>query len=45
MDISVTDLRNDIMKPSFSGELDSVVDSVTKKFMISDTTLRSFIPP
>ena len=45
MDISVRDIHNDMIKSSENGVLDSVVDSVTHKFLIIDTTLRSFIPP
>ena len=44
MDISVRDLCNDIIKPSENG-LESVFDSVKYKFLLSDTILRSFIPP
>ena len=32
-------------KPFNNGGLVSVVDSVTQKLLISDTTLKSFIPP
>ena len=45
MDISVKDLHNDVIKPFNNGELARVVDSVTHKVLIIDTTLRSFIPP
>ena len=45
MYISVRGLQNDMIKPFENGGLDSVVDSVTQKLIISDTTLRSFIPP
>ena len=45
MNISVSDLHNDMIKPSEIGELVSVVDSVTQTVLISDTTLRLFIPP
>ena len=45
MKISFRDLRNDMIKPSKNGGLASVVDSVINKVLISDTTLRSFIPP
>ena len=45
MDNSVRDIQNDTIKPSDNGGLDSVVDSVTNKVLISDTKLRSFIPP
>ena len=34
-----------MIKTSDNGGLASVVDSVTHKVLISDTTLRSFIPP
>ena len=45
MDIFVRGLHNDIIDPSNNGGLASVSDSVTQKFLISDTTLRLFIPP
>ena len=45
MDISSADLHIDMIKPSKNCGLESVVDSVTNKSMISDTTLMSFIPP
>ena len=45
MEIYVKDLLNDMIKPFENGELSSVVDYVTQKVLISDTTLRSFIPP
>ena len=45
MDISVRDIQNDMIKPPDNGMLESVVNSVTHKVLISDTTLRSFIPP
>ena len=45
MDISVRDIQNDLVKLSNNYGLVSVVDSVTQKELISDTTLRSFIPP
>ena len=45
MDITVRDLHNDTIKPSDDGGLESVVDSVTQKVLISDTTFRLFIPP
>ena len=45
MDIYVRDLQNDMIKPFDNGGLESLVDSVTHKVLISDTTLRSFIPP
>ena len=44
MDISVRDLQNDAIKSSENGTLASVVDYMTHKVLISDTTLRSFIP-
>ena len=34
-----------MIKSYENGGLDSVVDSLTHKFLISDTTLTSFIPP
>ena len=45
MDISVSNLDNNTIKPIDNGGLASVVYSATHKLMISDTTLRSFIPP
>ena len=45
MNISVRYLHNDTIKPYENGGLDSVVDSVTQKIPISDSTLKSFIPP
>ena len=42
---SVRDIHNDMIKQSDNGGLWSGVDSVLQKFLISDTTLRSFIPP
>ena len=45
MVISVRDLHNDMIKLSDNGGLESLVDSVTQKFLISDTTLRLFILP
>ena len=45
MDISVRDLQDYMIKPFENGGLESVVDSVTHKVMISDTTLWSFILP
>ena len=44
MDISVRYLHNDIIKPYENGGLESVVDSVTQKVLISDTTLRFLYP-
>ena len=45
MEISVKYLHNDMIKPFDNGGLDILLDSVTHKLLISDTTLRSFIPP
>ena len=45
MEIYVGDIHNDMIKPYKNGGLMSVVDSVTHKLLISDKTLRSFIPP
>ena len=45
MDISVKDLHNDMKKPSGIGGLDTLIDYVTQKLLIIDTTLKSFIPP
>ena len=45
MDISVRYLHNDIIKPYENGGLESVVDSVTHKALIINTTPRSFIMP
>ena len=39
------DLQNDMIKLSDNGGLESLVDSVTQKVLISDTTLRLFILP
>ena len=39
------DLHNDMIKISYNGGLESVVDFVTHKVLISDTSLRLFIPP
>ena len=44
MDISIRDIHNDMIKPSDNGGLEIVVDSEKHKLLISDTTLRSFIP-
>ena len=44
-DIYIRDLHNDIRKPFYNGGLENVFDSVTHKFLISDTALRSIIPP
>ena len=43
--ISVMYLQNAMKKPSKNSGLASVVDSVVHKLLISDTTLKSFIPP
>ena len=43
--ISVRDIHNDMIKPSNNGGLASVVDSMTQKLLISDTSLRLLIPP
>ena len=45
MDIYFRDLHNDKIKPYESCGLASVVVSLTQKFLIIDTTSRSFIPP
>ena len=45
MDISVRDLHNDTIKQFDNCGLPIVVDSVTQKVLIIDTTLRLFIPP
>ena len=45
MDISVRDLQDDMIKLFDNDGLASVVEYVTHKVLISDTTLRSFIPP
>ena len=45
MNISVGDIHNDMIKPYNNGGLESVFDSLTYKVLISDTKLRSFIPP
>ena len=45
MAISVRDIHNDMIKPSDNVGLESVVDSVTPKLLISNTILRSFISP
>ena len=34
-----------MIKPFDNGGLESIVDSVIQKSLMSDTTLRSFIPP
>ena len=45
MDISVRDIHNYMIKPSDNSGFQIVADSVTQKFLISDTTLRLFISP
>ena len=45
MDISVRFLHNHMIKPLEISGLTSVVDSVKRKLLITDTTLRSFMPP
>ena len=45
LEISVMDLHNDMTKQSDNGGFPSIVDSVTQKVLISDKTLRTFIPP
>ena len=40
MDISVMDIHNDMIKPSNNGGLESVVDYITHKLLISDKTSR-----
>ena len=45
MDISARYIHNDMIKQSENGGLESVVDYITHKVMISDTILRLFIPP
>ena len=40
MDISVMDIHNDMIKPSNNGGLESVVDYMTHKLLISDKTSR-----
>ena len=44
MDISIRDIHNDMIKPYDNAWLVNVFDSVTQKLLISDTTLRQFIP-
>ena len=39
IEISVRDLHNDMIKPYDNGGLESVINSATHKFLISDTTL------
>ena len=45
MKISFRYLQNYMIKIPDNGGSESVVDFVTNKFLISDTTLSSFIPP
>ena len=45
MKVSVRDIHNDMIKPFKNDLLDSIVNSMTQKVLISDTTLRLFIPP
>ena len=45
MKIYVRDTHIDMIKSYENGELYCVFDSETQKFLIIDTTLRSFIPP
>ena len=45
MDICVGDIHTDVIKPYNNVGLGIVVDSATIRVLISDTTLRSFIPP
>ena len=45
MEIYVGDIHNDMTKTVYNGGLTRVVDYVTQKVLISDTTLRSFILP
>ena len=45
LNISVRGLHNNVIKLSYNGGLDIVADYVTHKLLISDTTLRSFLPP
>ena len=45
MDIYVRYIQNYIIKPSDNGGLESAVYSMAYKVLISDTTLRLFIPP
>ena len=44
MEIYFRVIHNDMIKPYDNCGLVSVVDYVTQKVLISDTTLRSFIP-
>ena len=45
MGIFVKDIRNNMIKPSDNSGQDSVAYSMTKRALISDTRLSSFIPP
>ena len=45
MEIYVRYLQNDMKKSSYNGGLDSKVDSLTYKLLISNITSRSFILP
>ena len=45
MDICARDIHNNTIKLFDNGMLASVIDSVTHKLMVSDTRIRSFIPP
>ena len=45
MGIYIRDLHNHMIKPSNNGGLVSVADYMIQKLLISDTVLRSFIPP
>ena len=45
MELYVSYLHSDMIKQYDNGGLESVVDSVTQKYLINYTTLRSFIPP
>ena len=45
LEIFVRDIHNYTIKPFDNGRLASVIDSMTQKLLISDTELRSFIPP
>ena len=45
MEISVRDLHNDTIKVIKNSGLKSLIDYVTHILLISDTLLRSFIPP
>ena len=45
MDIFVSDIHNDMLKLFDNGGFASVVDYVTHKVLIRDTTLMLFIPP